>query len=132
MRFRRFVTALFLILIFFLISTALVEAKPKESFSIKGSVMFIGPSGLLKIKVDSHSKNIKGFVKNNTVSIRITPTTKFYFASFVKTNKGLELKKHKGVSFSLLKIKSKVFVNGFILENNEKELIAMEVYIILK
>ncbi|ACK41436.1 MULTISPECIES: hypothetical protein [Dictyoglomus] len=131
MRFKKFIFLLLLLLVFSLINTELIEAKPRENFNIKGSIMFIGPSGLLKVKVESHSKNIKGFVRNDVVSIKITSGTKFYFASFVKTNEGLELKKHKSVGFGFLKIKSKVFINGFILENNKKELVATEIYIIL-
>ncbi|MCX7720686.1 MAG: hypothetical protein N2Z64_05320 [Dictyoglomus thermophilum] len=130
MNFKRLIS-LSLLVMFVLTNVVLIEAKPKETFNLKGSIMFIGPAGLLKIKVDTHSKNVKGFVTNGEVNLKINSDTKFYFASYVKTNKGLELKKQKGAGFVFLKIKSKVFVNGFI-ETSKRELVATEVYIILK
>ncbi|MEN3012296.1 MAG: hypothetical protein ABDH34_05380 [Dictyoglomus thermophilum] len=130
MSFKRLIS-LSLLIIFVLTNVVLIEAKPKETFNLRGSIMFIGPAGLLKIKVDTHSKNIKGFVTNGMVNLKINSDTKFYFASYVKTNKGLELKKQKGAGFVFLKIKSKVFINGFI-ETSKKELVATEVCIILK
>ncbi|TYT24175.1 hypothetical protein FY122_01120 [Dictyoglomus thermophilum] len=130
MNFKRLIS-LSLLVMFVLTNVVLIEAKPKETFNLKGSIMFIGPAGLLKIKVDTHSKNVKGFVTNGVVNLKINSDTKFYFASYVKTNKGLELKKQKGAGFVFLKIKSKVFVNGF-LDISKRELVATEVYIILK